>query len=84
MCRKFLLTALALVALSISARGQFYTPGTDPGNLRWYSIESPYYRLIYPEGADSLARSYARLMEQVRVLISLTLYHVAHRGKCGG
>lgn len=83
MCRKFLLTALALVALSISARGQFYTPGTDPGNLRWYSIESPYYRLIYPEGADSLARSYARLMEQFRIPISRTVDHVPHGGKWG-
>ena len=52
--RKFFLSLIALMAISISARGQFYTWGSDPGYLRWYSVESPYYRIIYPEGADSL------------------------------
>ena len=81
--RKILLSLIALVAVSLSARGQFYTSGTDPENLRWYSVESPYYRIIYPEGADSLARSYARLMEQFRVPISRSIDHVPQSGKWG-
>ena len=45
------------------AEAQFYLNGEDPGGLRWRSIESPTYRFIYPEGIDSLAREYARIME---------------------
>ena len=64
--RKFALSLLLLLAVPFGLRAQFYSPGTDPGRLRWYSIDSPYYRIIYPEGADSLARNYLRLMEQFR------------------
>ena len=64
--RKIALSLLLLLAVSFGLRAQFYSPGTDPGRLRWYTIDSPYYRIIYPEGADSLARSYLRLMEQFR------------------
>ena len=81
--RKFILSLVVLMAVSISARGQFYTAGTDPGHLHWYSVESPYYRIIYPEGADSLARSYARLLEQFRVPISRSIDHVPQSGKWG-
>ena len=64
--RKLALTLLLLLAVCFGLRAQFYSPGTDPGRLRWYTLESPYYRIIYPEGSDSLARSYLRLMEQFR------------------
>ena len=81
--RKILLSLIALLAFSASARGQFYTAGTDPGHLHWYTVESPYYRIIYPEGADSLARSYARVLEQFRVPISRSIDRVPQSGKWG-
>jgi len=81
--KKILLSLVILIAVSISARGQFYTAGTDPGNLHWYTVESPYYQIIYPEGADSLARCYARLLEQFRAPMSRTIDHIPHSGKWG-
>lgn len=64
--KKTLLSAIvALVSLSASA--QFYTNGDDPASLRWFSVETPYYKIIYPQGADSLARVYGTLLEQYRV-----------------
>ena len=45
--RKFALCLLLLLAVPFGLRAQFYSPGTDPGRLRWYSIDSPYYRIIY-------------------------------------
>ena len=65
--RKICLVILALLTLSFSASAQFYQKGTDPGNLKWSSIETPYYQVIYPNGTDSLARNYARLLERFRV-----------------
>ena len=71
--RKILLTLLLLLAVSFGLRAQFYSPGNDPGYLRWYTLDSPNYRILYPEGADSLARSYARLLEQFRVPVGRSI-----------
>jgi len=65
--RKTWAVILLLFVLSVGARAQFYSAGEDPGHLRWLSIESAHYRILYPAGSDSLARSYARLLEQYRV-----------------
>lgn len=66
--RKILPLALLLLCVfSHRAGAQFFTPGEDPGYLRWNTIETPYYQLIYPEGKDSLARQYGRLLEHFRV-----------------
>ena len=63
--RKSLISAL-LALLSWSAAAQFYTNGSDPARLKWQSVETPYYKIIYPVGADSLARVYGTLLEQFR------------------
>lgn len=65
--KRFALIVLLLALAAIPLRAQFYQAGDDPGHLRWYTLETPHYRLIYPMGADSLARSYGRLLEQFRV-----------------
>ena len=65
--KRFALTVILLALAAIPLRAQFYQAGDDPGHLRWYTLETPHYRLIYPAGADSLARSYGRLLEQFRV-----------------
>lgn len=57
------LLSWVLVFVGQQAGAQFYLNGEDPGGLRWRCIESPTYRFIYPEGIDSLAREYARIME---------------------
>lgn len=60
-------TCLLLLTLAaLPLRAQFNLPGDEPAGLRWYTIESPYYQIIYPEGADSLARIYGARLEQFR------------------
>lgn len=70
--RKYLLAAALLLAV-IPLSAQFYLPGDDPARLRWYSLESAHYEVIYPEGADSLARDYARALEQFRIPMGRSL-----------
>ena len=60
------MSAILILLATISTRAQFYTKGSDPACLKWYSTETPYYKIIYPRGADSLARAYGRLLEQFR------------------
>ena len=60
-------SALAAVLFFVThpVSAQFYTQGADPGGLRWSSVETPTYRVIYPRGLDSLARAYAVTLERV-------------------
>ena len=58
---------LSALAFAVSVRAQFFSQGEDPAGLRWYQVETPYYRVIYPTGADSLARVYGALLEKYRV-----------------
>ena len=74
--RKTLAVLLALFALSWGARAQFYNNGEDPARLRWFSLESAHYKVIYPAGSDSLARNYARLLEQYRVAAGRSIGYI--------
>ncbi|MBP5676299.1 MAG: hypothetical protein J6W94_04740 [Bacteroidales bacterium] len=64
--RKTVLSAVLLLAATLSLNAQFYTNGADPSRLKWYSTETLHYKIIYPKGADSLARTYGLLLEQFR------------------
>ena len=63
---KRLLTIIYMLTLAIGASAQFYVTGDDPGRLRWYSVQTENYRIIYSEGNDSLARVYGRNLEAFR------------------
>ncbi len=62
--RRILSIILFLIISSISVRAQFYILGDDPGGLKWYSVETPHYKIIYPAGLDSLSREYGRQLER--------------------
>ena len=47
----------------MSASAQFYVTGDDPGKLKWNYMDTYSYRIIYPQGADSLAKVYGRKLE---------------------
>lgn len=64
-----LVCILALMMVSGSALGQYYTAGDDPGKARWRQIKSENYIFIYPQEIDSLARKYATLFETNRARV---------------
>ena len=61
--RKAWLLAAALCAC-LDGAAQFYSLGADPGGIRWSTVQTPTYRLVYPQGLDSLAQVYAVALEQ--------------------
>ena len=67
------LLAGILILWEIPASAQFHTMGADPGGLRWRSIETPTYRVVYPRGLDSLARSYAVALEQAATPVGASI-----------
>ena len=65
------LTIISLL-LPIMASAQFFVTGDDPGKLRWNYIDTESYRIIYPQGSDSLAKVYGRKLEKYKVPVSRT------------
>ncbi len=61
---KEILIASSLCFAAFSAKGQFYTNGTEPYSVKWSQIHTANYKVIYPQGLDSLAMVYARTLEQ--------------------
>ena len=69
-----------LLLLPFTASAQFYVTGDDPGKLKWNSIDTDSYRIIYPEGADSLAHIYARKLAKYKIPISRTSGYMTGEG----
>lgn len=62
-----------LALLSLDAGAQFYLNGEDPGYLNWKEIQSKTYRVLYPEGLDSLAKQYLISLELLNEPVSQNL-----------
>ena len=63
-------TVLIFLFIPFVASAQFYVTGDDPGHLKWNYIETGDFRIIYPEGADSLARTYGQNLEKFKIPVS--------------
>ena len=71
---------MILLLMPYLASAQFYVTGDDPGRLRWYSVETENFKVIYPEGTDSLAKSYAAKIEKFRIPVSLSSGYISGQG----
>ena len=69
---KSLLIFLVFILLPEVISAQFYITGDDPGKLKWKHLDTESYRVIYPDGADSLANVYAKKLEIYKVPVSRT------------
>ena len=79
---KRLIIVLYTLFIAAGASAQFYATGDDPGRLKWYSMDTDNFRIIYPEGNDSLARVYGRNLENFRPDVSRTTgYRAGGPGK---
>lgn len=58
-----LLTAAFFLCFALPCGAQFYSDGTEPGNLKWMELSTEHYRVLFPDFADSLARQYALKLE---------------------
>ena len=58
--------AAVLAAITVTAYAQFTTLGSERGSVSWRYTDTQDYRIIYPEGMDSLAIRYGALLQQYR------------------
>lgn len=61
---KLLLLFSAILFSNTAMRGQFVINGGTPASTRWMQVKGDTYKVIYPQGADSLAKRYLWLLEQ--------------------
>ena len=66
---------ILLLFVSAGLKAQFYEYGQDAGRLRWYQFETPNYRVIFPKGIDSLAKSFAQRLESSYPHLGAALDH---------
>ena len=76
--RKIIFLTLLLIPSLASA--QFFVTGDDPGKLKWNFFDTESYRIIYPQGADSLARVYGRKLEKYKIPVSRTSGYATGEG----
>src|SRR6478736_6401756 len=63
---KYLICAiLVLVGWSLSAQESSVT-ATNPASLKWYQINTPNFRLLYPQGFETQAQRMANTLEAIR------------------
>ena len=77
---KNLKLAVFLLFLPLAASAQFFVTGDDPGKLKWNYIDTESYRIIYPQGSDSLARVYGRKLEKYKIPVSRTSGYMTGEG----
>ncbi len=51
---------------------QFYTTGDNSWRVKWNTVETDNFSIIYPVGADSLAKVYGQQLEKYRIPVSRT------------
>ena len=77
---RYLKLILLFLFIPLAASAQFFVTGDDPGRLKWNFIDTESYRVIYPQGSDSLARVYARKLEKYKVPVSRTSGYMTGEG----
>ncbi len=70
MGRKTIAAALVLALMPLGARAQFSTSGDDPASTRWMQKDDGHFRIVYPQGLDSLADVYQSLLETWRTAVT--------------
>ena len=63
MIKRLILLLLCLLPL-VRAGAQYYDTGQDPASLKWSQIQTPHFRVIYPDNFSAEAQKYARLLEE--------------------
>jgi len=79
MRRRGLVLIVAALLAALPAAAQFYSQGSEPVGTRWWQIKTADYRVIYPEGLDSLARIYADQLERVKIPVGATAGYIPNQ-----
>ena len=77
---KKIILFIYLIFIPLLTQAQFFVPGDDPGRLKWNYIDTDNFRVIYPQGSDSLAREYGFKLEKYKIPVSRTTGYMVGQG----
>jgi hypothetical protein len=66
---------ILLLFLTAGLKAQFYDYGQDAGRLNWFQFETSNYKVIFPQGIDSLAQAFAYRLESYYPHLGAALDH---------
>ncbi len=78
--KRLILLAFCIIISTIIAKAQFVNYGTDPARFKWNIVHTDNYKVIYPQGNDSMAYRYAQLLETTYPHVEKTIGK-AHKWK---
>nr|WP_321410942.1 hypothetical protein [uncultured Carboxylicivirga sp.] len=55
--------------------GQYYSTGSDPANIKWRQIKSPFFKVVYPEDFESEAKRLVLMLDSLYLYGGYTLNH---------
>ncbi len=77
--RRSLAVVLLTLLSVLPAAAQFFSDGNEPAGTRWREISTPDYRVIYPEGLDSLGRVFADWLERIKRPVGATAGYIPNQ-----
>ena len=72
--KKLLFAAAGLLAC-VSVSAQYYSWGSDAASLRWRTIKTPDFKIVYPDTLEHVARRTQYYIEQARPYVSYGYRH---------
>lgn len=73
MKRAGIISLFMLLCCPVMVFAQFNDSDNDPASTRWKQTSSSNFRVVYPEGTDSLARAYLLSLEKFRPMVAPSL-----------
>jgi len=58
---------------TLTLQAQFVDYGADPSRYKWNYVDLPHYKLIFPQGTDSMAYHYALYLENIFPLVQKSI-----------
>ena len=78
MANKYLYIFFAVI-FWLPVSGQYFQTGEDPASLKWRQINTPHFRLIYPEEFEAKAHKMASILDGVYDFGSYSLNHTPRK-----
>ena len=69
----YVLLLLTFVLFPAHSFAQYVVGGGTPARIRWMQVEGDTYKVVYPQGADSLAKRYLWLLESNKNAVMMGL-----------
>ncbi|MDR0941788.1 MAG: hypothetical protein LBM68_06130, partial [Bacteroidales bacterium] len=73
--RKFIVLIIISFFGIFPAQAQYFSWGNERGSTKWQHIETDHFQVIYPQGYDSVAQRFTRILHYAYSAVGKTLEH---------